>query len=221
MTIQEAKINYEVKLSDYNTAEEGVANSKKGVVDGVTQVVKDMYGVEVTYVDVRHSIWNEYVNVVITVGGVDFRFRIGGSTGFNVDLPSIDNTLDGDIVIFAASLLMDFNGKTGGYSVIKSLCETLIEDHKIYKESTYQLDGARSEYEKLKREKKEEMFYEVVKGGDIIKRTDMVYWKVTKVTEKCVYAIHRDYHDVKSRRYKKSEFFSETNSYVNFDEVEG
>lgn len=221
MTIQEAKNNYEVQKTNHQNAEVSVNNYEKQLKEGVTQVMKDMYGVEAQTVSVHKSVWSETVSVDVHFGARNsVEFRVG-QEGVTVTLPRINEELPSDLVVLCGSLLMDYNTKTGGYSVIKDMSDTFMGLVKERRSVGYELDKARVEYEGLKRSQKNDMFYSVVKGGDIIKRNDSTYWKITKITDKCVYAISVDYGDVKSRRYKKEQFFNETSAFVNFEEVEG
>ena len=44
-------------------------------------------------------------------------------------------------------------------------------------------------------------------------------WNVTKITNKCVFAIHVDYTDCVSRRYNKNQFYIDTKDYVKLESV--
>ena len=61
-------------------------------------------------------------------------------------------------------------------------------------------------------------FYEVVKGGDTIQKDGGDFWSITKITNKCVYAVCVS-HETVSRRFTKEQFFNETKNYVDLSEV--
>lgn len=220
MTIQEAKTNYEVQKVNYENADIAVNDAEKAIKEGVKQVVKDMYGVEVTRISLHTSSWTESISLGFFVpngGDVDFRINSGK---ISINFPRFTEDMSADYITLCGSLLMDYTAKTGGFSVIQSLALDLNNKITERRTASYELDKVRTNYENLKRSKKKEVFFSIVKDGDIIKKNNREYWKVTKITQKCVYAISKDYSEVRSRRYKKDEFFAETNRWVNLEEVE-
>ena len=218
MTINEAKKIYEVKKLIAGEWATKVETAEKEANEGIKSVIKDMYGFEVEYFRLRQSVWNESVEIVFTVGRDDVNIRIGSQTTLRI--PTIDENTTDDAIALFTSLLTDYRGKTGGYSVMVSLAGQMNDARKGQTKARHELETALTQYEALKRVQKQEMFYEIVKDGDIVKRNDSEYWKITKITNKCVFAIHKDYSDVNSHRYTKEQFFSKTQSYVDFSEVE-
>lgn len=218
MTLQELKSQYEKSQKNYDKAVEKLNQYKESIPSLVQQACLDMYGLKPDTVRVYKSSWTERTQFELTFGDNEITVTSSKNIGFRGG--SVDNTTNPDYVVFLASFLMDLNNVKGVFSVMKTMTRELVDLGEVVSEYSNTLYTDRVSYEAYVRNRKEEMFYDIVKGGDVITRSEREFWKITKITQKCVYAIEVEYSETKSRRFKKEDFFETVKSYVDLTEVE-
>ena len=187
------------------------------------KMLEDMYGASGMFVSIEFSSWSEALEVSIKKKENDYRplFKIKFKTD-DVSLSGFrDVDLDTDIedITLYSTLLLDFTTKKGLFSVGTSNLTVMSVLREELRMSTNEMQTITNSFEKELLENKQSHFYEVVKDGDVIVRNSTESWNVTKITNKCVFAIHVDYTDCVSRRYNKNQFYIDTKDFVKLESV--
>ncbi len=183
----------------------------------------DMYGISNMKVSIGFSTWADRMEYSINKGN-----HSTYSSTFSIKVDDTSTTLRGpreideetnlDVVTLYNSLLMDYPKKKGLFSVGTSD----LKEMKVLRENLTKANNERKLavklYEMELKSINSNKFYEVVKGGDTIQKDGGDFWSITKITNKCVYAVCVSYETV-SRRFTKEQFFNETKNYVDLSEV--
>lgn len=207
---------YTTALSLYNETIESIKKDWE-------VMLTDMYGVNEMMVSVEFSTWNDRIEYSINKGNYSrysstFSIKVDDSSTSLRGPREIDEETELDVVMLYNSLLMDYPKRKGLFSVgTKDL-----EEMKVLRESVNKTNDERKLAVKLYDMELKSInstkFYEVVKGGDTIQKDGGDFWSITKITNKCVYAVCVSYETV-SRRFTKEQFFNETKNYVDLSEV--
>jgi hypothetical protein len=219
-TLQELKAIKEQKYEVYVNSNVEYNETLNGVKNNVKDIMRDMYGYKPTDVSVDYSIWSEHLRIDMdryTDNSIQFTVK---TDSVNVNFDTITKSTSEDYLMMMSSVTLDYVNGKGVFSILKSVNDTLIELKEKRRKADQELTEAKIAYDVMAKERKSEMFYSIVKGGDIVKAGNNLYWTITKITEKCVYAILVDYNDVKSKRYTKEQFFNDTSKYVDLSESE-
>lgn len=207
---------YTTALSLYNETIESITKDWE-------VMLTDMYGVNDMKVSVEFSSWADRIEYSINKGNYssyssNFSIKVSDSSTLLRGPREIDEDTELDIVTLYNSLLMDYPKKKGLFSVgIKDLKEMKVLRERVNKTNNERKLAVRL-YDMELKSINSTKFYEVVKGGDTIQKDGGDFWSITKITNKCVYAVCVSYETV-SRRFTKEQFFNETKNYVDLSEV--
>ena len=186
-------------------------------------MLTDMYGVNGMKVSVEFSTWSDRIVYSINRDNYSsyastFRISVSDSSTSLRGLREIDEETNFDDITLSNSLFMDYPKKKGLFSVgTKDL-----KDMKVLRSNLTKANDERKLAVKLYDMELKSInstkFYEIVKGGDTIQKDGGDFWSITKITNKCVYAVCVSYEST-SRRFTKEQFFNETKNYVDLSEV--
>lgn len=186
-------------------------------------MLSDMYGVSDMKVSVSFSSWADRIEYSINKGNYssyssNFSIKVGDTSTSLRGPREIDEETNSDVVMLFNSLLMDYPKKKGLFSVGTSD----LKEMKVLRENLTKTNNERKLavrlYDMELKSINSTKFYEVVKGGDTIQKDGGDFWSITKITNKCVYAVCVS-HETVSRRFTKEQFFNETKNYVDLSEV--
>lgn len=186
-------------------------------------MLSDMYGVSDMNVSVEFSTWSDKIEYSINRDNYSryastFRISVSDSSTSLRGPREIDEETNSDVVTLFNSLLMDYPKKKGLFSVGTSD----LKEMKVLRENLTKTNNERKLavrlYDMELKSINSTKFYEVVKGGDTIQKDGGDFWSITKITNKCVYAVCVS-HETVSRRFTKEQFFNETKNYVDLSEV--
>jgi len=225
MNLQELKLDLEKKEETALNASNAYNKKIDEISKDVEKVVLDLYGVTIGNSTVRVNTWSDTLEIDIietTQTRRNYSINISAGERNTLDIGTINGAVGDDMIILTSALLADYKGNKGLFSVVSTLQVEILKLKTTRHELSNIASTARADYQIEMKSKQMGTFFDVIGVGHVI--TDggsgSESWNITKITKKCVYVIHMDYGDNRSRRYSKDEFFKVTKDYVNLTIVE-